>query len=101
MRTLRIVVALGLIGVLVSPVSAIEGPCKLATKGDSSVAKACVKGGAKEAKKEMERLVKQAKAKTGTKPECDSCHDGINDGHYDVLKKDGRSQFDKMLASLK
>jgi hypothetical protein len=101
MRTLRIAVMLGLVGLLISPAEALDGPCKLATKGDSSVAKACVKGGAREAKKQMEALMKQVKAKTGIKPECASCHEGIDDGRYDVLKQDGRKRFDDMMASLK
>src|SRR5689334_5402303 len=99
MRMLRIAVVLGFIGLVGPSAGAIDGPCNLAKKGDSPVAKACVKGGAKEAKKVMEGLMKQVKAKTGKKPECDSCHEGINDGKYDALKKDGREQFDKMLAS--
>jgi hypothetical protein len=100
MRKLRLAFVLGLVGALVSPAGAIDGPCKLATKGDSVVAKACVKGGAKAAKKEMDALVKKAKEKTGTKPECSDCHDGVDDGRYDVLKKDGRKRFDELIAAL-
>jgi hypothetical protein len=37
MRTLRIALMLGLVGFLVTPAEAVDGPCKLATKGDSSV----------------------------------------------------------------
>jgi hypothetical protein len=101
MRTLRIAVALGLIGILVSPVEAVDGLCKLALKGNSSVAKECVKGGTKAAKKEMHRIVDAVKVKTGNKPKCESCHDGVDNDRYDVLKNDGREQFDKMIASLK
>lgn len=47
----------------------------------------------------MERLVKQAKA-AGMKVECATCHDGLDDARYDLLKKDAREQLTKMIAAL-
>jgi hypothetical protein len=92
---------LGLIGLVGPSVSAGDGPCKLATKGDSDVAKACKEGGLGKARPLMKKMVKQAKAKMGGELDCKTCHEGVDDDRYDVLKKDGRAQFDKMLAVLK
>ena len=100
MRTLRIAVVLGLIGFVGPAVNAGGEPCKLATKGDSSVAKACKEGGLPKARGLMKDMVKKAKGQMEGL-DCKTCHEGVDDGHYDVLKKDGRAQFDKMLAVLK
>jgi hypothetical protein len=101
MRTLRVAVVMVLIGIVGPSARALDGPCKLATKGNSRVAKACVKGGAKQAKKEMEAIKKEVKQATGRTLECSECHDAIDNGRYDVLKKDGRKRFDQLMASLK
>jgi ribosomal protein L32 len=81
---------------------AITGPCKVATKGTSPVARACAKGGpqkgASEAKKEMNRLVDKLKAKTGETVECPKCHNGLDDGRYDLLKKDAAKELEVLLA---
>lgn len=44
MRTLQAACVIGLLAAAV-PARAVDGPCKVATKGTSSVAKACAKGG--------------------------------------------------------
>jgi hypothetical protein len=85
----------------VSSASNVNGPCKLAIKRNSPVAQACPKGGAKEAKKVMERLAKEWKETTGQKIECSACHDGTEDSRFDLLKNDGRKRFDELLATSK
>jgi hypothetical protein len=76
-------------------------PCKLATKGDSPVANACAKGGFKAAKKLMQDMVHDAKkAKDKRELKCDSCHDGVDDGRYDVLRKEGSDRFKDLLSVL-
>lgn len=70
-------------------------PCEYALKGDSPVAKACLKGGMKEAKKIMKAMVKKGRA-AGLDYECDSCHkDG--GGMVDGTKE----RFEKLVASYK
>jgi len=71
-----------------------SGPdaCSLATKGDSSVVAACAKGGLKEARKEMKRMVKKAK-EAGHKTDCDDCHP---DDDFGKLTKDGREKFKEL-----
>src|SRR5262245_60385407 len=59
-----------------------DGKCKLATKGDSPIVKACTDGGIKAAKKAMKELTKKAKA-AGEKFDCDDCHK--DDAAYDQL----------------
>jgi hypothetical protein len=76
---------------------AADEPCKLATKGDSRVAKACAEGGIKKAKAEMKEMVKQGKA-AGVKMDCDDCHK--DDVHYDQLTAEGKDKFKKLLAAL-
>jgi hypothetical protein len=99
MRVLRIALMLGFIGLVGPSVDAGVVRCKLATKGDSEVAKACKEGGVAKARGLMKEMVKKAKS-TMDGLECKTCHEG-NDEYYDVLKKDGRVEFDKMLAVLK
>jgi hypothetical protein len=53
--------------------TAAEGKCTIAVKGDSPTAKACTKGGRKEATAVMKSMVAAAKGK-GTKFVCDNCH---------------------------
>ncbi len=78
-------------------VTAYSGPdaCTLAIKGDSSVAAACAKGGVKDARKEMKRMLKKAK-EAGHKTDCDDCHP---DDDFGKLTNDGREKF-KELARL-
>jgi hypothetical protein len=74
-----------------------DDACKLATKGDSRVAKACADGGVKKAKAEMKEMVKEGKAK-GVKLDCDDCHK--DDTHYDQLTGEAKDKFKKLLAAL-
>ena len=83
-----------------SPASAGGEPCKLATKGDSVVAKACREGGIPKAKAVMRELVSRGKKKSGKDLECKTCHDGIEDSRYDLLRKDARERFKELLATL-
>jgi hypothetical protein len=73
-----------------------RGGCALAT-GDSRVARACAKGGIKQAKAEMKEMVKEAKA-AGVKMECDDCHK--DDSHYDQLTADAKDKLKKLLAAI-
>jgi hypothetical protein len=97
MRTLQAACVIGLLASAV-PASAVDGPCKVATKGTSPIAKACTTGGAKAAYKEMNRLKKKLKEKTGESIDCAKCHDGTEDGRYDLLKKDAAKQLDALLV---
>jgi|GEM_PF-6851626 len=74
--------------------AAYSGPdaCTLATKGNSSVAAACAKGGIKEARKEMKRMVKKAKD-AGHKTDCDDCHP---DDDFGKLTNEGREKFKEL-----
>jgi hypothetical protein len=74
--------------------AADAGKCSIATKGDNPVAKACAKGGIKEAKKTMKAMVKVAKDK-GKKMECDGCHKNEEDWK---LTDDGEKNFKDLLA---
>jgi hypothetical protein len=102
MRTLQAACVIGLLAAAV-PARAVDGPCKVATKGASPIAKACAAGGAhgaKDAYKEMNRLKKKLKQQTGETMDCSKCHDGIDDGRYDLLKKDAAKQLDALLVRL-
>ena len=58
--------------------AADDAKCKIAIKGTSPTAKACAKGGRKEAHKVMKSMVTAAKEK-GTKFVCVDCHqDTVN-----------------------
>jgi hypothetical protein len=84
--------------VSVSSTSFADDPaCKLATKGDSRVAKACASGGVKAAKAEMKEMLKQGKS-AGVKMDCDDCHK--DDTHYDQLTNEAKDKFKKLLAAL-
>ncbi len=85
-----------LAGASVGVAQAADGDCKLATKGDSEVVKACKEGGVKKAKLVMKDMTKRAKA-AGMKTDCDGCHKA---DHYDQLTDDGRKKFDEMIALL-
>ena len=74
-----------------------KGPCKIATKGETPTAKACVKGGRGEAKKIMKEMVKEAKAK-GQKFTCDGCHKDLD--NYE-LTKNANEDFKKLEALTK
>jgi hypothetical protein len=73
-----------------------DGKCKVATTGDSPVAKACKDGGIKAAKATMKDMVKKAKA-AGVKMDCDDCHK--DDTSYE-LTADGKDKFKKMMAAV-
>lgn len=70
--------------------------CVIATTGDSPTAKACAKGGIKEAKKVMKQMVADAKA-NGQKFTCEQCHKDLD--NYE-LTKNGKEDFKKLEAAL-
>lgn len=70
--------------------------CKLATKAESDVGKACAEGGVKKAKGVMKDMVKRAKA-AGTKFDCDDCH---KEDDFSQLTADGAEKFKKLLAAI-
>jgi hypothetical protein len=72
-----------------------DGKCTIATKPDTSIGKACAKGGRAEAKKEMKEMVKVAKA-NGQKFTCDGCHKDLD--NYD-LTKNATDEFKKLEAA--
>jgi len=71
-----------------------DGKCTIATSGDSPTAKACTKGGRKEAKKMMKKMVAEAKAK-GQKYTCEGCHKDLD--NYE-LTKNSKDDFKKLTA---
>jgi hypothetical protein len=73
-----------------------DDTCTVATKGDSPVAKACAKGGVKEAKRTMKDMAKAAKKAGMEKVECDDCHKSPGDDDF-TLKSDARDRFAQML----
>jgi hypothetical protein len=73
--------------------------CKLATKGDSPVAKACQEGGAEAAKEIMRKMRSKVNGGGGRRINCKDCHDHDADERYDTLTKDGRERFKAFLAS--
>jgi hypothetical protein len=81
-----------------SDAQAQAGPCRLATKGDSPVARACAEGGVLRAKQTMRALLKRAK-NAGVRFECEDCHvdSKTDDKGYDRLTRDGREKFAKLL----
>lgn len=89
---------------VVGGLSAVSAPsfgeepakCTIATKGDSAIAKACAKGGIKEAKSEMKKMVKAGKA-AGVKFDCDDCHK--DDTKY-TLSDDAGDKMKKLLAAI-
>jgi hypothetical protein len=79
----------------VGSVSAAGNDCTISKAGgDNAVAKACAKGGIKEAKKTMKAMVKVAKD-SGKKWECDTCHKNEEDWK---LTGDGEKLFKELLA---
>jgi hypothetical protein len=90
---------------LVVAIGGVEGPdaraggepCKLATKGDSIVAKACQKGGYAEARKVMKEMKTAVNRGRDEKFDCKTCHDKADDS-YDSLTKDGRERFKAFVA---
>jgi hypothetical protein len=88
---------LGSFGVDGSNARAEEEKCKLATKGDSIVAKACQKS-YKEARKLMKHMCTVVNEGRAEKFECKTCHDKADDSGYDTLTKDGRDRFKGLVA---
>jgi len=91
---------LALASLLLVPLAASaddEGPCKIATKGDSPVAQACQKGGRPAAEDAMKNMVKTAKAK-GVAFKCVACHEDMDSFK---LKASAGDDFKKLLAALK
>jgi hypothetical protein len=74
-----------------------EGPCKIATKGDSPIAQACTKGGRPAAEETMKTMVKTAKAK-GVAFKCVACHEDMDSFK---LKSNAGDDFKKLIAALK
>jgi hypothetical protein len=100
MRTLRGMMVVGLLtgslAIASRGFAQDENKCKLATKPDGPVGKACAEGGMKKAKQTMKELVKAAKA-GGVKFDCDDCHK--DDAKYEILTDDGKEKFKKLLAA--
>jgi hypothetical protein len=92
--------ALGSIGVDGSDARAGAQPCKLATKGDSIVGKACVgtEGGFKAAKALMKKMRLVVNKAGKEQFECTTCHDKADDERYDTLTKDGKERFKTFVA---
>jgi hypothetical protein len=93
--------AVGTVGVDGSDARAGGEPCKLATKGDSIVSKACAdpkNGGVGGARKLMKEMLKVVNSGRSEKIECTACHAGVDDNRYDTLTKDGRDRFKAFVA---
>ena len=88
---------LGSLGVDGSDARAGGPPCKLATKGESIVAKACQKGGYAEARKIMKEMKMAVNKGRDEQFDCKTCHDRADDS-YDTLTKDGRERFKGFVA---
>ena len=88
---------LGSLGVDGSDARAGGPPCKLATKGESIVAKACQKGGYAEARKIMKEMKMAVNKGRDEQFDCKTCHDRADDS-YDTLTKDGRERFKAFAA---
>jgi DNA-directed RNA polymerase specialized sigma24 family protein len=73
-----------------------RGPCKIALKGESLVARSCAQGGRDAAVKVMEDLVMFSKAH-GEKYACDGCH---KDTEGYELTTNARTDLDALLASI-
>jgi hypothetical protein len=73
-------------------------PCKLATKGDSPVARACKEGGVEQAKKLMRSMRAKVNQYRNPRINCKDCHDHDADDRFDTLTKDGRDRFTAFLA---
>jgi hypothetical protein len=80
-----------------SDARAVDELCKLATKGDSIIARACQKGGFTEARKLMKEMRTAVNKGRDEKYECKTCHDKADD-RYDTLTKDGRERFKTFAA---
>lgn len=74
-----------------------DDKCTIAVKGSSLPAKACVKGGRKEARKVMKDMVSAARQK-GVSYECGSCHQDITTNNYE-LTKDALENYKKLQAA--
>jgi hypothetical protein len=91
---------LALTALFLAPLTAAaedEGPCKVATKGDSPIAQACQKGGRAAAEDTMKSMVKAAKAK-GVAFKCVACHEDMDSFK---LKSNAGDDFKKLLAAQK
>jgi len=98
LATLTLSLALGS-AVLLHGGSAAAGDnkCTIAIKGNSLPAKACAKGGRKEAKLTMTKMVNAAK-KNGVNYTCDSCHKDFTNGDF-ALTKDAVENYKKLQAA--
>ena len=73
------------------------GKCTIATRGETTTAGACARGGRAEAKKVMKEMVKQAKA-SGQKFTCEGCHKDLDNFE---LTKNATEDFQKLEAVAK
>lgn len=96
---LAVALLLGLVSLTATVRAGGVEPCKVATKGDSPVAKACKEGGVLKAKNLMRAMQATAKEK-GMKALCSDCHVNSEDGDY-TLTKEATQKFQKMLALTK
>jgi Na+-transporting NADH:ubiquinone oxidoreductase subunit NqrF len=96
--TLTLSLALGS-AVLLSagPAAAGDDKCTIAVKGNSLPAKACAKGGRKEARTVMKEMVAKAKTK-GVNYACENCHQDLTTNNYD-LTKDALENYKKLQAA--
>jgi len=72
-------------------------PCRRAKDSPTVVGRACRQGGIPEAKREMKRLLRQARA-SGLRTDCDACHTDTSD--YGRLTGDAKKKFEELLATI-
>jgi hypothetical protein len=98
LATLTLSLALGSAVLLrAGSAAASDDKCTIAVKGNSLPAKACAKGGRKEAKSVMRTMVTNAK-KNGVKYTCDSCHKDMTSDNFE-LTKDAVENYKKLQAA--
>jgi hypothetical protein len=98
LATLTLSLALGSAVVLRSGSAAAgDEKCTIAVKGSSPPAKACAKGGRKEARSVMKAMVATAKKK-GVNYACESCHQEPAANNYE-LTKDAVENYKKLQAA--
>lgn len=98
LATLSLSLALGSAVLLRSSRAAAgDEKCTIAVKGGSPVARACAKGGRKEARNVMKTMVTAAKAK-GVNHSCENCHQDATTNNYE-LTKDALENFKKLQAA--
>ncbi len=76
-----------------------DDKCKRTTFKTALVKSACQKG-AKAAKKAMKAFTKKAKAATGEKVGCKTCHTSIKKADGYPMKKDGLANYKRLKAAI-